>query len=179
MSTENSSAAKWLARFVLPASAAFTAVYTGSFTFAVATTARESGARDPSDFVSSGEIKPGWLYEVNERSWPRTYTLDVKGIKPGAGAICAVEVKGYPKPIMAAPGPGTRLRVVFDGPLEGISASMLEVDLMQGTAVKCAARVTNGVVLDAIPEAPVLGHGPALAADPEAEIRVGLAPNPS
>jgi hypothetical protein len=175
MSTEHSSAAKWIARFVLPASAAFTAVYTGSFTIAVATTDREAGARDPADFVSSGEIKPGWAYEVNERSWPRTYTLDVKGLKPGAGAICAVEVKGYPKPIMAAPGPGTRLRVVFDGPLEGAAASMLEVDLLQGTAVKCAARVTNGVVMDAVPEPALTAQAPG--AEPEAELRVGLSPS--
>lgn len=176
MSTEHSSAAKWIARVVLPASAAFTAIYTGSFTFAVATTEREAGARDPADFVSSGEIKPGWLYEVNERSWPRTYTLDVKGIRPGASAICAVEVKGYPKPIMAAPGPGMRLRVVFDGPLEGVGASMMEVDLLQGTAVKCAARVTNGVVLDAAPEAPLTAQAPAIASEPEAELRIGLSP---
>jgi hypothetical protein len=49
---------------------------------------------------------------------------------------------------------------------------------MQGTAVKCAARVTNGVVLDAVPDAPVSGHGAAIAADAEAELRVGLAPSP-
>jgi hypothetical protein len=171
MSTESSSAGKWIARFVLPASAAFTALYTGSFTFAVATAERESGGRDPSDFVTSGEIKPGWLYEVNERSWPRSYTLDVKGIRAGAGAVCAVEVKGYPKPIMAAPGPGTRLRVVFDGPLEGATSSMLEVDLMDGTAVKCAARVTNGVVMD-----PGLDPNatPVTADTGAPELRVGL-----
>jgi hypothetical protein len=139
---------KRLARVVLPMSAAFTTIYASGFTYAIATSERDPSARDPGDVVASGEVKPGWRYDVSTRGFPRTYRLDVVSVRTGAETVCAVEVVGYPKPLRAIPGAGSRLRVLFDRPLEGSAASMMEVDLMKGTRIACAARVHNGRVLD-------------------------------
>lgn len=155
----------WLVKFVLPASAAITTAYTVGFTSTLMREQHDESVRDPADLVLAGDVKPGWEYRIYERSWPqKSYNLDVKGVRPGAGAICAVEVKGWPRPVMAAEGPGATLRVVFDRPLEGMATSAIEVDLIEGTRMRCAVNVTNGVVMDppAMPgpdrRAPVIAH---------------------
>lgn len=171
----------WLMRVVGPATAVFATAYTGGFVYNIALGgADRATAHDPSDIVAAGEVKPGWRYEVFAKDFPsKTYALDVKGLRPGEGSVCAVEVKGYPRPIMAAPGPGTRLRVVFDRPLEGRVASMLEIDLMQGTAMRCAARISNGVVMDEHQPVEVrnfFGEEPAPApSEAEAPLRARMA----
>lgn len=137
-----------LMKLVIPTTAIITTVYSTGFTFAVATAPEPVGERNPNDFVTAGEIKPGWRYEVFEKSWPKSYTLDVRGVQPGAPGVCAVDVRGWPKPLTAMPGPGTTVRVVFDKPLNGMSSSVVTIDLMEGTRMSCAVHVTDGVVMD-------------------------------
>lgn len=151
-----------LMKFVIPATAAITTIYSTGFTYAVATAPEPVGERKPTDFVSSGEIKPGWRYEIFGKSWPKSYTLDVRSVSPGSTGVCAVDVRGYPKPVAAMPGPGTSVRVLFDKPLEGLSSSVLTIDLMSGTRLSCAVRVNNGVVLD--PQAVVTPPAPPVIA---------------
>lgn len=140
-----------LMKLVIPATAIITTVYSTGFTLAVATAPEPVGERNPVDFVSAGEIKPGWRYEIFQKSWPKSYTLDVRGVQPGSPGVCALDVRGYPRPLLAMPGPGASIRVVFDKPLQGMSSSMVTVDLMEGTRLSCAVRVTNGVVMDQAP----------------------------
>jgi hypothetical protein len=135
-------------KLVIPTTAIITTVYSTGFTLAVVTAPSPVGERDPNDLVQAGELNPGWRYEIFKKDWPRAYTLDVRGVQPSAPGVCAVEVKGWPRPVMATPGPGATIRVVFDRPLEGMSSSSVMVDLMEGTRLRCAVRVTNGVVLD-------------------------------
>jgi hypothetical protein len=148
-----------LMRLVIPATAIVTTVYSTGFTFAVATAPEPVGERNPADLVTSGELKAGWRYEIFQKSWPKSYTLDVRGVQPGAPGVCAIDVRGWPRPLMATPGPGATIRVVFDRPLEGMSSSMVTIDLMEGTRLACAVRVTNGVVMES----------PAIVRPPEPE----------
>jgi len=133
---------------VIPTTAIITTVYSTGFTLAVATAPELVGERNTAEFVSSGEVKPGWRYEIFQKTWPKSYTLDVRGVEPGSLGVCAIDVRGWPRPSAAMPGPGASVRVLFDRPLEGMSSSMVTIDLMEGTRLSCAVHVTNGVVLD-------------------------------
>jgi hypothetical protein len=166
---------------VVPTIAVLTVAYPTAFLGTMWFDAIQGGARVLGEHVATGEIRGGWRYEIYQREWPRTYTIDLAQDQPGAkGRLCALEVRGKPRPTRVIPGEGAAVYVTFEEPLKGETTASLRINLLDADHGGCAATVADGAVMK--PDR--LQYGPALvrnglpglretASAPAAELRGG------
>jgi hypothetical protein len=72
---------------------------------------------------------------VYERHFPQSYRIDMSAADQGFGSLCILEVRnGGPKPVSAAPGPGT-LIVCVNAPLTGMALLAIGRQVASGKRV--------------------------------------------
>jgi hypothetical protein len=139
-----------LARIVVPVVSVASVSYLGTFFWTLALDTVENASAAPGSYVSGGDVRAGWRYEIRHKEWVDVFTVQLASQLPQGGAsLCAVEVRGYPMPVGAAAGDGAKLRVFFEEPLVvgEQRGSAVEVDMTEATRTTCAALIVNGQVV--------------------------------
>jgi hypothetical protein len=136
-----------LPRLVLPAVATLGVMYPASFLFGMWKSAETGDLEAPGAWVNGGELASGWRYEVYERHFPKSYRIDMSAADQGFGSLCILEVRGGgPKPVSAAPGPGTLIYVTLEKPLPGHDSARVSIDLSEAMRARCAGVVSGGEI---------------------------------
>lgn len=110
--------------------------------------AQSRGVERHGQTVRSGALPGAFRYDITQRPFSSTYRVVLAPLsaQPGSG-VCAIEVRGGPRPVAAHLRPGGVVQVSFEEPLLGYATRALEVNLAAALDAPCAATVSNGVVL--------------------------------
>jgi hypothetical protein len=133
-----------LPRIVLPAVATLGVLYPTSFLLGMWNSADKGDLDAPGEWLNGGEIASGWRYEVYERSFPKTYRMDMSAAEKGLGSMCILEVRDGPRPVTATSGGGSLVFVTLDKPLEATGSNRVMIDMSEVDRARCAGVITEG-----------------------------------